>query len=628
MIYPIQIAGLPRAKGFLPPPLRGGGCKADSVQGFRCAPPLATFRRPVGAKRRLYVACSAMMCALLLGACQGTNARPVSGPTRADTLIQVYSELQNGRFVVVADFEDPKHMDLFHLIGASEKAKLAADAKGGRAETGTGCLQFTAGSVEDAVVLTNKPDGQWYLKRDWRPYDLMLLSVHAPQRDLALELIVGAGPAEKRLSAQSALPLQRGWNTLRIDLAEVGEKIPLDDVRELKFAVSGVSKPVEVRFDDLLLTGNRVELLGDSRNTSGELYVQQVGRRWNVGAGGRFELTFAGGQIIHWYNLAADPNRVRDLVRGTALGPSPVVPGENESEWGDFSALGKKIVARQRIVEMNAVRAVVTGEWRFVDDEAGSVEGRPFQRWVYTVYPTGQLFVTVEATGRTKSWTPPGLGLAVTLAASTDDEWKVQEAEPTPGSDQSLAAAYAMAVSQPRDTAIAYMFDPAPGPTRIVEQANAQQRRVMLVGSQVGAPSETVKWVCLVILGGASELTADAAARAAEYAHPAPIRVEVGSPASGSGRARRGDGFDPAGGTFDVTPDQGRVRLMVEGQKQAMFSPVFRILDVKDQEAWVYVNHLIHSKTARDANGNLVFQLPGVMRKSTLVEVMLRRPGA
>jgi hypothetical protein len=544
-------------------------------------------------------------------------------------LMQVYPELQNGRFVVIADFEDPIHMDLVRLISVSEQAKCVLDRKGGRAETGAACMQLTAGSPDDIVVLANTSEAKWYLKRDWRAYDLLLISVHSPTRGLALDLTIGSGPAEKRLSAQSSIALQRGWNGIRIDLAEVAEKIPVDDVREIRLAASGVSKPSELRFDDILLTGNRADLQGDSRNTTGALYVQQAGRRWNVGAGGRFELTFANGQITSWYNLAADPNRVRNLVRGTTLGPSPVVVGASGAELGDFSVLGKSVVARQRIVELNAVRAVVASEWRFVDDPDASLNDRPFQRWVYTVYPSGQVFVAVEATGTTKTWTPPGLGLAVTVASSADDEWIMQTAAPADATAESSKPGYATARSQPRDTVLVYMLDSASASTRIVEQVDSTARRVSLIGTQESAPVEVAKWACQVVLGSAGEVSdADAAARALEYAGHASIRVEVGSLVTGSDSSHRGDGFDPSSGSYDLSPDQGRVRFVVDGQKRAMFSPAFRILGAKDHEAWVYVNHLILSNVARDPGGNLVFQLPGTIRQSTLVEVLLRRPGS
>jgi len=535
--------------------------------------------------------------------------------------MQVYPELQTGRFVVIADFEDPKHMDLFQLISVSEQARCVWDRKGGRVETGAGGLRLTAGSSDDTIVIANRPDAQWYLKRDWRPYDLLLMSVNAPQRGLALDVVMASGPPEQRVSAQSSIALQRGWNGIRIDLAEVAEQIPLDDVREIRLAVSGVSKPVQVRLDDILLTGNRVDLVGDSRSSNGTLYVQQVGRRWNIGAGGRFELTFANGQITNGYNLAADPNRLRNLVQGTTLGPSPVVVGASGSESGDFSPLGKSVVARQRIVEMNTVRAVVASEWRFVDDPDAPLDSRPFQRWVYTIYPSGQVFVTVEATGRTKSWSPPGLGLAVTIASPGDDPWQT---------NISPAPVYATLRSQPRDTVLVYMLNPGSGSASIVEQTDPQRRRLSLVAvaPSPGALGEVVRWASQLVLGSSGEVPdADAAARAVEYSQAAPIRVEVGSPVTDGGVSHRADGFDPSTGTYDLTPDQGRVRFVLDGPKRPFFSPAFRVLGPKDDEAWVYVNHLILNKVARDPAGNLVFQLPGTVRQSTMVEVLFRRSG-
>jgi len=234
----------------------------------------------------------------------------------------------------------------------------------------------------------------------------------------------------------------------------------------------------------------------------------------------------------------------------------------------------------------------------------------------------------VEATGLTKSWTPPGLGLAVTVAPSADDEWKMQTAAPTNATAEPSKPVYATARSQPRDTVLVYMFDPASASARIAEQSDSTVCRVSLIGTQERAPVEVAKWACQLVLGSAGEVSdADAMARAVEYAGHASIRVEVGSLVSGSPSSPRGDGFDRSSGTFDLEPDGGRVRFVIEGQKRAMFSPAFRILGAKDQEAWVYVNHLILSKVARDPGGNLVFQLPGTIRQSTMVEVLLRRPG-
>ena len=45
------------------------------------------------------------------------------------------------------------------------------------------------------------------------------------------------------------------------------------------------------------------------------------------------------------------------------------------------------------------------------------------------------------------------------------------------------------------------------------------------------------------------------------------------------------------------------------------------------RQAWVYVDHLIFDQVAHDAQGNLIFQLPGIIRKPTMVEVITPPPG-
>ncbi|MDO8630598.1 MAG: hypothetical protein Q7R41_08890, partial [Phycisphaerales bacterium] len=332
---------------------------------------------------RELLGCALLVAFALLGsACASRSPHGPAAPTQVDRIIQTYqsADIQRGRLLIIADFEDARQMSLFSLAGVSAEGKIALDQKKGRSETGTGCLLMTVGSAGDNVVIANTDQSDWYLKRDWRPYDLLMMSVHSPKDDLSLEAGVGSGPTEQRMYAYSSTPLTRGWNLVRLDLAEVAEQIPLDDIREIRLAVTGADKPLAVRFDDILLAGNRADLLGDSANKIGNLYVQQAGRHWNIGSGGRFEISFANGQITNWYNLAADPYRLRNLVRGTTLGPSPVVVDESGMPLGDFSALGRSVAARQRIVEMNAVRVVVESEWRFVDEPNEALDRRPFQR--------------------------------------------------------------------------------------------------------------------------------------------------------------------------------------------------------------------------------------------------------
>ncbi len=571
----------------------------------------------------------------LSGGCKGLSTARPAAPTRSDRLMQAFPELQSGRFLVIADFEDPAHLEIFRLIGISPEAQCVLNDKRGREDTGSGCLQFTAGSPDDTVVVSNTGTSNWYLKRDWRAYDLLLLSVHAPakkrrskeDRDVALELTIAAGPADDRLAVHSSIPLRSGWNVVRLDLAEVGERIPLDDVREMRLSVSGIDRPTELRFDDILLTGHREDLFGDSANRDGGLYVQRVGRRLRIGAGGGFELTFTNGQVVGWYNLAADPYRLRNLVEGTVLGPSPMVLGPPEVLEAGFSALGEAVVARQRIVEMNPVRVVVDCKWWFVDDPDASLDARPFQRWVYTIYPTGQIYVAVEHSAGSEHWSPPRLGLAVTLAAGSDCKHRIHEAgEAESSGDGFRAPSYATVRCGEANSFLLYTLGKPHEFAPVSALAEPLRRHFSLVATPPADGGSVQSWVAHIFLSPADDVSdEEALARVVDHSRAAPIGLELGSFVSANGASGGDLGFDQASGCYVIAPDQGEVRLEIDGRKRPTFSPAFKVLNPGVPDVWVYVNHLIFNAIARDTAGNLLFQLPGTIAEPTVVEVLFRR---
>ena len=570
----------------------------------------------------------------LMHGCQfGGGQRPA--PTQIDRLIQVYPELKSGRMLVIGDFEEAKHMELVHLDARSEQASCVHDVKRGRRETGGGCVIFTAVSPDDAVVIDNANASQWYLKRDWRDYDLLMISLRAPTRGLSAEVAVSGGPAAKRLATQASIPLDLGWNVLRLDLAEIGERIPLDDVQEIRIGVSGVTKPTPIGIDDILLAGNREDWLGDSSGPSPGWYVQRIGRRWRVGARGEgndFELAFANGQIVEWYNLTADPFRLHNLVRGTTLGPTPVLIDVPAGDSSDFSFLGNAVVAQPRIVEMNPVRVVIESEWRFVEDARAGLAGldrRPFQRWRYVIYPSGQLYVTVEATAETPTWKGAKLGVAVSLTPSNPSaaEAHTGVAEMEAGSAES--ASFAWVRMADADAHLLFMANVNGRPVHISGTtdgaATGAGGRVELVASSEKPPGQVARWTCQLRIGAGPLTEAEAAAQARGYTHPSDLRVEVGAPRAIDGADLAADGYDAASGCYDLNADNGRVRFVVDGATRPVYSPAFRIAETRDHDVWVYVDHLIFDRTARDAEGNLIFQLSGKIGKPVRVEVILKR---
>ena len=233
-----------------------------------------------------------------------------------------------------------------------------------------------------------------------------------------MQVTLVAGEQNNQSRSQSRVPLQPGWNTLRLDLVEAAERLPLDEVREIRFSLPNVSEPVAVVFDDLLLADNRADLIGSSQDAASGLYVQQQGRHWNIGVAGRFELSFANGQIVRWFDLANDPHRLENLLDDMVLGPTPVVlPWESSSENGasppnsDFAGLGERVAAHQSLLEANALRAMVECTWRFAGADLAANSDTPFHRWVYTVMADGRVYVHLRYATQTPTWKPDAMGL-------------------------------------------------------------------------------------------------------------------------------------------------------------------------------------------------------------------------
>ncbi len=565
--------------------------------------------------------------AAIAGGCRTAERSGPVAPTRFDQLSRVYPALQSGRFLVIADFEDPRQMELVQLKDASERAVCVREGRSGRADTGMAGLAFTAASPDDAVVISNEEANQWYLKRDWRDYDLLLMSIRSPKRTLSAELTVTGGPPADRRVTRTTIPLHSGWTTLRLDLAQIGSRVPLDDIRELRLAVSGTNKPVEIHIDDILLAGNQKDLFGDSGADHGRLYVRQVGRRWRVGAvtpESGFEITFAHGQIVEWFNPAADPHRLDNKIGSIALGPTPVVVASSDAVSADFTHLGKSVAVRPWIAEMNAVRTVIASEWRFVDDPADpqGLERRPFQRWVYTVYPSGQVYVTVEATAEAGSWSASQLGLAMFAGGDVAIGEAAIEGAGSSSEEQPVAH-YGVMRSTMGDGRVVFV----PGGARkgLEMTESSLGGRPSVVVTRPRGEEDVEQWDGHYFF--APEPIRDEAlrARAVDYATAAAPTLELGSFVRVSAAPGATPGFDAGAGSWVIAPDRGRVRLTINGGRRPRFSPAFTIVDAQNRQSWVYVNDQLLEQTVRDADGNLMFQVPGVVDASTVVEVLLRR---
>lgn len=605
--------------------------------------------------------------------CRAPGSQPPVSAARFDRLLQFYPELHSGRFLVLADFEDGKHLELFNLDDVSQAAHLEVHPRRGRPETGRAGLVFTSGSKEDGLVISNTSAKEWYLKRDWREYDLLLMSLEAPRHGLAASLTITSGTGRDELAAQAVIRLRKGWNVLRFDLAAIGERIAIDDVRELRLAVVGDDKPAAVSLDDILLTAHRVDLSGDSSNPDAGLYVRQVGRRWKIGAGGpgaNFEITVAHGQIIEWFNLATDPFKLHNLLGGRPLGPTPVID-RGTGFVPLYESTDGNIAAQSQILEMNSVRVVVSSEWRGASGASAAhtaSNAGPLHKGKYTIYRTGQIFVTLETLNEEGEVGSLRRGLAVPVPSWADDKPDI-DLGPSKGDPRSVGApAYAVARAERGDAALLFVpFDQGEaagrteaadgtGAVEVVEVAapGAPQRlsapaTPSIVAVLPGTAEISTPAAYHLLLGNVADLSADdALARAASYVSPPQPHLSIGTwvkpDLTPPPRSAETPGYWPGSGCYVISPEggaesgpesgpegraaRGQVSLTLNGRDRPYFSPAFRILDDVNRTAWVYVDHLLFEAVTRDGEGNLLFQLPGTIRKKTLVEVLLRAPSA
>lgn len=563
--------------------------------------------------------------ALAVSGCRTTGHAP--GATRIDRLMNTYSALGTGRFVVVADFEDPVHMELVTFSATSPRAKFAHDDRGGRPETGRGCLKVTAASAADAVILSNRASSSWYLKRDWRGYDSLILAVKSPKRGISVDITISSGSDQNRTATGTTLRLRPGWNVLRLQLADVAEHIAIDDVRELRLRFPGVDGPTDLYLDDLILTADRATVFGEVNNTSGGLYVQRVAKRLNVGTGGSFELTFANGQIVRWFDLATDPHRLHNLVQGGTLGPTPVVLDDSPNSDTGFGPLGSAVLAEQRLLEATAVRVVIECVWYFVEDPDAPIDQRPRHRRLYTIYPTGELFVSVDATVANEVWSPPNVGLEITLAPPADGPHDVGIGS-VPAATTTYAP-YAWAGSSSQGGYLLYVVPTREATATIVTRTDPETHRLSLVatGGQPQAGLRSWHGVIVLRLDGRNATSHEAAATASAYAAPPKLDLELGSPSGTDAFGRNLEaGYDRATGSYVLVPEAGRLRLKLRSDNTRPVAPAFTVHGTAGLDAWVYVNYVLHVPTARDRTGNLIFQLPKGLPPQTPVEVLIRRP--
>jgi hypothetical protein len=535
--------------------------------------------------------------------CRAAAPKSVSSATHTDRLIRQYPDLRTGRFAVIADFEDAAHAELFTLSGTGA-AEAVTITRQGRAETGGSCLSYVARSAQDELVINNERAMNWYLRRDWRGYELLLVSLEVasagrgtPSRTLEGDISLVTGPPERHKTVHAPARLHPGWNLLRLDLVELADRVALDDVREVRIRAAGMSEAVVLRLDDVILASNREDLMGHSGEADGALYVQRMGRGFNIGAGGRFELGFSGGQIVRWYDLAADPYRNRNLLAGSPIGP------DWSAAVGLDSAAAGGVIARMDLLEMNRVRAVVSSEWHLEVPSAGTAANAPTP-WTFIVYTSGQVFVRLRE---------PSEGIETSchrlLTSGLSARRPVREDNVTVGNSEVPQVYTTIQWPDKGAVLLAVAKDRAPTAPSSIENDSSGRSYVPCEGMFYFAGSTWTEDALRV--------------RAAAFLEPSTPRIEAGQV-----RSLR-DGLPQSDtGACTLEAEDGVVRFVLDGRNRPWIDPVFLVRSESGvEQAWVYRDQKLFDSWAWTGEASLIVYVPGTLNHRALVEVYFQQPG-
>ena len=539
-------------------------------------------------------------------------------------------DLASGRFVSLADFESRGQVLLFRTVGADgaegQRQQPTTSILHARNETGAGSLAAVLEGPDDRLLFDGKRSEQLALIRDWRKYALLLMSIYGPPGGVTLEFGVQSGE-ETPVSWTQTISVRPGWNLFRFDVATIGDRVDLGDVRALSWRASQATARVDLYLDDIILADNTRHVLGEDAGT-GELYVLTRGRRIVVGVRDRFELAFADGLIVGWRDPGGE-----NLADIGGLGPWPVPLAEDWFSQPDapvayddprlFAAWGKTVAAAQRLVEATAFRVVVEGRWRFGDagesaPAAGQADARPGHTWRYVIYPAGQLCVSVRSEAPASGWAGPRVGYAMGLDGRRD----FRRVTP-PAADARTPAPSFVLMARPgaQRADLLWTWTKAGGLTRQRELVSADQRRLAVVAGDVEA-SPTVETAHLLrIWPGDIDAAPEGTGLAADYQNPAAITAMAGGLITDAAGDLDHDGFNESEGCYELAPVDGVLGFDFDPGRFPRFDPVFRVRETADRRCWVYARGRTVQPLGRDAQHNLLFTLGRVAGAPLGIEV-------
>jgi hypothetical protein len=582
-------------------------------------------------KRRLLyilVGMPGLTVVFLSGGCDGAWTLQQQKPAAEEATAPAPVEVDGGRVLVVADFERPSQGAIFRMEPAHGGGQVSVSADRPRTEGGVGSLKMSFPDPSHQAVGANRGVAGWTLHGDWTGYQMLLLNMYSPRKLGGFRLRISSGTSPALAYEHPRIMLQAGWNTIHVDLGEIGSQVNLADVREVAFWCDPLDTPTDLYLDDLVLVDNSKDLFGSPGQAEANLYVRRQGRRLVAGVPGRFELTFAQARIRAWYDLGSDPDRTHNLAGIGPIGPMMVALSSEKPEEvvlddvSQWSGLGVAAEIQQWLVEATPSFVIIQGQWRFVTPEASAAASPPYHRWVYTVYRDGRVYVECSGIAHAEGFSPPALGLIFCCDGTMGFEPTVQAPKEALAEDAERSPAYALfrRVKERQGDLLVVPFIPQEGRGL---SSPSDPRQCCLWPMSVARGSFATAFMVRVWPGDIDTVQ-QAEAMARDYITPLPVGLTVGELVRTDIGDFDNDGFNESRGCYvlQLAGDVGRMEI--DGRRQVRFGPVLKIVGVAGRDVWVYLDGRLLEEMYRDADQDLIVRLPDIAGRKALVEIFAR----
>lgn len=370
---------------------------------------------------------------------------------------------------------------------------------------------------------------------------------------------------------------------------------------------------------------------------AGKLYVTVRGDQLVVGVRDRFELVFEQGLIAAWHtgndeNLAAAPGLgpyaiVAAAAEGGAAAAGagddePAVVGGGAEVLRDLERAAPR--ARQTVLEASPFRVIVAVVRPQSAAASGDPPSEPADGWAacayqYTVYPDGRVYLRLLCAARPHEAHQATYALGVALAPRSG----FRLLPPPPVAVETPPRDFVLLTRGRTAPAALFWTAAAPGVVSDARLVLLREDEPLLVTAghwSAAPPLDTAHLLCFWPreLRDAGEGEREALA----YQHPARLRVTVGRVVRDAPGDLNRDGFNESQGCYELALARGTLRFRFEPADVPRDSPRFRVHGSAGQRCWVYADGQALPADARDAEGRLLFALPGVIQRPRSLEVV------